>query len=245
MTVKDLFKPLFRHIFRFLLWGLITSTFYLVLCKWMMPPVTLTQLMSLVEGNGLKRDYVSMDEIAPAPKLAAMASEDQLFPDHHGFDWKSLEKSMQKNARKRKKVRGAGASTISQQVAKNVFLWQGSGIMRYVRKVPEIYFTIMIELIWGKERILEVYLNVAEMGTGIFGIEAASQAYFGKTAIALSSTQAAMIISSLPSPKRYTVKPVSRWVAWRYPRVLQQMNNIQDDPDVQKLVYTTSGVRKK
>lgn len=245
MTVKDLFKPLFRRILRFLLWGLITSTIYLVICKWIMPPVTLTQLMSLVEGNGLKRDYIRMDEIAPAPKLAAMASEDQLFPDHHGFDWKSLEKSMQQNVKKRKKVRGAGASTISQQVAKNVFLWQGSGFMRYVRKMPEIYFTMMIELVWGKERILEVYLNVAEMGTGIFGIEAASQVYFSKHASALSRAQAAMIISCLPSPKRYTVKPVSRWVAWRYPRVLQQMNNIEDDPDVQKLAYTTSGIRRK
>ena len=104
---------------------------------------------------------------------------------------------------------------------------------------------MMIELIWGKQRILKVYLNVAEMGTGIFGIEAASQTYFSKPASALSRAHAAMIISCLPSPRRYTVKPVSRWVAWRYPRVLQQMSNIEDDPDVQKLVYTTSGIRKK
>ncbi len=201
--------------------------------------------MSLVEGNGLKRDYVDYDEIAPAAKLAAMASEDQLFPDHNGFDWKSLEKSMQKKATKRKKVRGAGASTISQQVAKNVFLWQGSGFMRYVRKVPEVYFTVMIELIWGKQRILEVYLNIAEMGPGIFGIEAASQAYFKIPASSLSRPQAAMIIAGLPSPKRYTVKPISRWVSWRYPRVLQQMRNIEDDPDVQQLIYTAPPKSKK
>ncbi len=195
--------------------------------------------MSLVEGYGLKRDYVNYNEMAPSAKLAAMASEDQLFPDHNGFDWKSLEKSMQTNTRKRKKTRGAGASTISQQVAKNVFLWQGSGIMRYVRKIPEVYFTVLIEWIWGKERILEVYLNIAEMGEGIFGIEAASQAYFKKPASTLSRAQAAIIISSLPSPKRYTVKPMSRWVSWRYPRVMQQMSNIDDDPDVQTLVYTS------
>ncbi len=228
-----------------LLWLFITSTIYLVLCKWMMPPVTLTQVMSLVEGYGLKRDYISMDEIAPSARHAAMASEDQLFPDHSGFDWKSLEKSMQTDAKKKKKVRGAGASTISQQVAKNVFLWQGSGILRYVRKIPEIYFTLMIELLWGKERILEVYLNVAEMGPGIFGIEAASQAYFNRPASSLSRAQAAMIISSLPSPKRYTVKPMSRWVAWRYPRVMQQMRNIEDDPDVQKLVYKVDSKKTK
>lgn len=178
-----------------------------------------------------------MSEIAPSAKLAAMASEDQLFPDHSGFDWRSIEKSLQGNARKKKKVAGAGASTISQQVAKNVFLWQGSGIGRYLRKVPEAYFTKMIEWVWGKERILEVYLNVAEMGQGIFGIEAASQAYFGKPAVRLSRAQAAMIIACLPSPKRYTIKPMSRWVRWKYPRVLQQMRNIEDDPDVQKLLY--------
>ena len=210
-----------------------------------MPPITLTQLMSVVEGYGLKRDYVDMGEIAPAAKLAAMASEDQLFPDHRGFDWKSIEKSMQQNEKKRKKIRGAGASTITQQVAKNVFLWQGSGIMRYVRKIPEIYFTKMIEWIWGKERILEVYLNVAEMGPGIFGVEAASQAYFARPASSLSRAQAAMIISCLPSPKRYTVKPMSRWVAWRYPRVMQQMRNIEDDPDVQKLAYTVPAKSRK
>ncbi len=203
-----------------------------------MPLVTLTQLGSLLGGYGLKRDYVDMTGIAPTAKLAAMASEDQLFPDHGGFDWKSLEKSLQENARKKKKVAGAGASTISQQVAKNVFLWQGSGISRYLRKIPEAYFTKMIEWVWGKERILEVYLNIAEMGEGIFGIEAASQSYFRKPAIRLSRSEAAMIIACLPNPKKYTVKPMSRWVSWKYPRVLQQMRNIEDDLDIQKLIYT-------
>ncbi|MDB5192581.1 MAG: monofunctional biosynthetic peptidoglycan transglycosylase [Segetibacter sp.] len=203
----------------------------------MMPPVTLTQLGSLLSGYGLKRDYVNATQISPAAKLAAMASEDQLFPDHGGFDWKSVEKSLQKNVKKKNKVRGAGASTITQQVAKNVFLWQGSGIARYLRKIPEVYYTFMIELVWGKERILEVYLNIAEMGPGIFGIEAASQAYFKKAAIAISRAEAAMIISCLPSPKRYTVKPVSRWVAWRYPRVMYQMRAIEGDPDVLSLMY--------
>lgn len=179
-----------------------------------------------------------MDEISPAVKLAAMASEDQLFPDHGGFDWKSIEKSLQGNARKRKKVRGAGSSTISQQVAKNVFLWQGSGIGKYIRKVPEVYFTKMIEWCWGKKRILEVYLNEAEMGPGIFGIEAAAQAYFGKPARNLSTGEAAMIIACLPNPKKFTVKPVSRWVRWKSGVVIRQMGNIQDDPDVQRLVYT-------
>jgi len=205
----------------------------------MLPPVTLTQLVSLFTGHGLKRDYVNNNEIAPAAKLAAMASEDQLFPDHGGFDWKSIEKSLQNKPGKRKKVAGAGASTISQQVAKNVFLWQGSGIGRYIRKLPEIYYTKMIEWVWGKQRILEVYLNIAEMGDGIFGIEAASESYFGKPAIKISRPEAAMIIACLPNPKKFPVKPMSRWVAWKYPRVLQQMRVIEDDDDVRNLVYNT------
>ncbi len=148
-------------------------------------------------------------------------------------------KVYKKKPGKRKKVAGAGASTISQQVAKNVFLWQGSGIGRYLRKVPELYYTKMIEWVWGKRRILEVYLNIAEMGDGVFGIQSAAESNFGKPAIKLSRSEAAMIIASLPNPKKFSVKPMSKWVAWRYPRVLQQMRIIEDDDDVRDLVYKT------
>ena len=141
--------------------------------------------------------------------------------------------------KKGKKTRiplGGGASTITQQVAKNVFLWQGGGITKYVRKIPEIYFTKMIEWVWGKKRILEVYLNVIEMGSGIFGIEAASKKYFGKSAKYLSRSEAAMIIACLPNPKKFYVIPISRRVAWRYPQILQEMNNIEDDEDILALI---------
>ncbi len=131
---------------------------------------------SLVTGS--KRDYVSAEQISPNAGLAVIASEDQLFPDHNGFDWKSIQRAIAKNQKKKNRI--VGASTISQQVAKNVFLWQGRD---WVRKGLEVYFTFMIEWIWGKERILEVYLNVSEMGKGIFGIEAAAQAYFRKARI--------------------------------------------------------------
>lgn len=237
MTVKELFRNFFGRILKWILWLFLFSNIYLLLCKWIMPPITTTQIGSILGGHGLKRDYVNSREIASSVRLAAMASEDQLFPDHGGFDWKSIQKSLQTNPNKKNKVAGAGASTISQQVAKNVFLWQGSGIMRYVRKLPEMYYTKMIEWVWGKRRILEVYLNVAEMGKGIFGIEAAAQAYFKKSADKLSRNEAAMIISSLPNPKSYTVKPVSRWVKWRYPRVLRQMRLIESDPDIRELAY--------
>lgn len=240
MTLKDLFKKITPKLLRFVFKFFIYATIYLLICKWIMPPINITQFVSFMKGYGMSRDHVRLNEISPAVKLAAMASEDQLFPDHAGFDWKSIEKSLQQNERKKKKVRGAGASTISQQVAKNVFLWQGSGIGKYIRKIPELYFTFMIELVWGKERILEVYLNEAEMGKGIFGIEAAAKKYFGKSAKNLNRTEAAKIIACLPNPKKYTVKPMSNWVNYRHQRILRQMNNISEDPDVQKLVLASA-----
>ncbi|MBN9296596.1 MAG: monofunctional biosynthetic peptidoglycan transglycosylase [Filimonas sp.] len=214
----------------------VSSLLYIIICRWFFPPVTITQLGAAIGGYGLKRDYVSWDEISPNLKLAAMASEDQMFPDHGGFDWKAIEKSLSTNPKKKKKIRGAGASTISQQTAKNVFLWQGEGVMRYLRKAPEFYFTKMIEWTWNKKRILEVYLNVIEMGPGIFGVEAASQKYFGKHAKDLSRTEAAAIIACLPNPKKYTVTPPSRWVTWKTQWILKQMAAIQDDPDIQALM---------
>jgi len=200
-----------------------------------MPPITLTQIGSLIDGYGLEKGYVRYDEITSGVKLAAMASEDQLFPDHYGFDWGAIKKSLQSNPKKKNKIAGAGASTISQQTAKNIFLWQGEGFSRYIRKVPEAYFTLMIELIWGKKRILEVYLNTIEMGKGIYGIEAAAQQYYHKPAKNLSRGEAANIIACLPNPKSYSVKPRSSFVAWKSQWILKQMRNIEDDPDVQAL----------
>ncbi len=230
-------KSIFKRVFRGILYLFLASLVYLLVCKWVLPPVTTTQLGALISGYGLKRDYVSWNEISPNVKLAAIASEDQLFPDHAGFDWKSIEKSMEdKKGRRKKRPKGAGASTISQQTAKNVFLWQGHGVMRYIRKAPEVFYTEAIELVWGKKRILEVYLNVIEMGPGIFGIEAASRAYFNKSARNLNRTEAAMIIACLPNPKKFTVKPLSRRVSWRTPHIVRQMNNLDGDPDVAELM---------
>lgn len=222
---------------KILVYMFLTSFVYVIICKWIMPPVTITQVADSF-GYGLKRDYVNWEEISRNVKLAAIASEDQAFAEHGGFDWDAMEKSLHP-VKKNKKTRiplGGGASTITQQVAKNVFLWQGGGITKVIRKVPEMYFTKMIEWIWGKKRILEVYLNVVEMGPGIFGIEAASQQYFGKSAAKLSRSEAAMIIACLPNPKKFSVKPVSRRVAWRYPQIMQQMRNIEDDEDILDII---------
>ena len=154
-------------------------------------------------------------------------------------DMKAIEKAFASNA-KGKKVKGG--STISQQTAKNVFLWPGRS---WIRKGFEAYFTFMIELIWGKKRILEVYLNVIEMGRGIYGIEAAAQSYFNKPAASLTRAEAATIASCLPNPKNYTVKPLSNYVASRRQTVLQQMNNLEEDPDLQDIISEQVTKKKK
>jgi monofunctional biosynthetic peptidoglycan transglycosylase len=217
----------------------ISSLLYVLACKWLIPPITITQIGDSFQ-YGLKRDYVSRNEISYNVKLAVIASEDQAFPDHSGFDWDAIEKSLnppkKKKNKKRKLAIGAGASTITQQTAKNVFLWQGSGIGKYIRKIPEAYFTFLIEFVWGKQRILEVYLNVIEMGPGIFGIEAAAQKYFGKSAKQLSRSEAAAIIACLPNPKRFSVKPASRFVGWKQQWILKQMAAIEDDEDILAII---------
>ncbi|WP_121353302.1 monofunctional biosynthetic peptidoglycan transglycosylase [Flavisolibacter nicotianae] len=222
---------LWSRIKRILLLLFVLHLLYIVALKWINPPLTLTQVGSMISGDGLKRDYVGAGDISPNLKLAVISSEDQIFPDHSGFDWKNIKKAMEYNKRKPNRIRGA--STISQQVAKNVFLWQGRD---WVRKGLELYFTKMIEWIWGKQRILDVYVNVIEMGPGIYGAEAASQAYFGKPAKNLTRKEAAMIAACLPNPKRFTVKPASPYVRGRSNWILVQMLFLEKDPDVQAVI---------
>jgi monofunctional biosynthetic peptidoglycan transglycosylase len=205
--------------------------FYIILLKWVDPPITMTQFVSWVNGHGLKRDYAGWNVISPNVKLAVIASEDQLFPDHQGFDWKSIRKALKYNQRKPGRIHGA--STISQQVAKNVFLWQGRS---WFRKALESYFTFMIELLWGKKRILHMYLNVVEMGEGIFGVEMAARSYFKKPAKDLNRQEAALIAACLPDPKRRKARSPSAFLASRAKTILRQMNNLQSDPDIQRVI---------
>ncbi|MDE3212856.1 MAG: monofunctional biosynthetic peptidoglycan transglycosylase [Bacteroidota bacterium] len=222
---------MFRRIVKIFLYGFLLSVVYIIFCRWVNPPVTLTEMVSLFSGNGFHHTYVNMDEISPNMKLAVMAGEDQLFPDHDGFDFRSIQLAIKHN-QKSKSLRGA--STISQQVAKNVFLWQHGG---YFRKGLEVYFTFMIEKIWNKKRILEMYLNVAQTGKGIFGVEAASEHYFQKHARDLSRKEAAQIASCLPNPVEFTIRPMSAHVAQRYPWILKQMDNLETDPDIRALLH--------
>lgn len=231
MKTKPFLIRLWRWTKKIFIILFITQFIYLILLKWVYPPITNTQLISWISGHGLKRDYVKNKSISAYAKLAVIASEDQLFPDHNGFDWKSIKKAMRYNERKPGRIRGA--STISQQVAKNVFLWQGRS---WIRKALEVYFTFMIELLWSKERIMAVYLNVIETGDGIFGIEAAAKEYFKKSAKTLTKQEAAMIAGCLPNPKQYKVKPASSFVLFRSRVIVRQMNNLQTDPDIQHII---------
>ena len=224
-------KNWLRKLWRIFLWMFVLQLAYIIICKWVNPPITLTQTASVFTGHGLKRDYVSYDEMGHNIKLAVMAAEDQLFPDHNGFDVKAIRKAIRYN--EKHPTRRRGASTISQQVAKNVFLWQGGG---FFRKGLEVYFTFMIEKLWSKKRILQTYLNVAEMGPGIFGVQAAAKAYFNKDAKNLTRSEAAMIASCLPNPKKFTVKPLSRYVSKRSALLVRQMNNLEQDPDIRELL---------
>ncbi len=231
MKKKNAKKNWWQYTKRIFLWLFISQLFYIIILRWVNPPFTLTQLGSFFSGNGLKRDYVSFSEISPNAKLAVMAGEDQLFPDHNGFDIKAIKLAIKYNKKHPGSVRGA--STISQQVAKNVFLWQGGG---FFRKGLEVYFTFMIETLWSKERILEMYLNVSEMGEGIFGIESAAQNYFKKPASKLSRSEAAQIAAALPNPIRFTVKPLSKYVANRSQNIVSQMSNLESDVDVKEII---------
>lgn len=170
-------------------------------------------------------DWVSMDEISPWMPLAVIATEDQKFPEHWGFDMDSIEKAISHNERNEKRVRGA--STISQQTAKNLFLWDGRS---WIRKGLEAGLTVGMETVWSKRRILTVYLNIAEFGEGTFGVEAAAQRYFHKPASRLSASEAAMLAAVLPNPIRFKANAPSGYVRQRQQWILRQMRQLGGEP---------------
>lgn len=227
-----LVKNITWYLWNILFTGYIFFFFYFLLGYLFNPPVTITQAASLLQGHGLTRDYISYSEMGANIKLAVIASEDQLFPDHDGFDLKAIKLAMKYNKKHPAKPQ-RGGSTISQQTAKNIFLFQGGG---FIRKGPEVFFTFTIETGWSKRLILERYLNIAEMGPGIFGVQAAAKKYFNKDAKNLTRAEAAQIAACLPNPKVYAVKPLSKYVAGRYDDIMRQMNNLEGDPDVQELI---------
>ena len=188
---------------RLIVWFLAISIGLTVLYKFVPVPLTITMI---ADPNGFTKDWTSLSDIDRSMVGAAIAGEDGKFCTHDGFDRAAIEKAIERNQNS-KRLRGG--STISQQTAKNVFLWQGTGWTRYVRKGLEAWFTVLIETVWGKRRIMEVYLNVAETGIGTYGAEAGAQRYYKKGANKLSRVEAARIAAALPAPKTRAVNGAS------------------------------------
>jgi len=218
---------------RFVLFFFISSIFFVLFYKFVNPPVTFLMLKrcgeQILVGDQikLKKDWKDLDELSPYLPIAVMASEDQKFLDHSGFDLEAIGKALRFNQKHR---RVKGGSTISQQTAKNVFLWPGRS---YIRKALEAYFTVLIEIFWSKHRIMEVYLNVIEMGRGVYGADAAAEYYFQKSAKSLDREESALIAAVLPLPLKYPVKKPSPYILKRKRWILANMNFMlkQKTPD--------------
>jgi monofunctional biosynthetic peptidoglycan transglycosylase len=219
-------KKTYRFFKKLMLYFFIGSVALTIIYRFVPPPFTYLMIQRLVEqkidGEDLKlrKDWVSIDEMSPYLVRAVIASEDQHFNEHWGFDIAALQKAYQHN-QKSKKVKGG--STISQQVAKNVFLWPGRS---YFRKGLEAYFTILIEITWSKKRIMEIYLNEIEMGNGIYGAEAAAKKYFRKPAKDLSKRESALIAAVLPNPIRWTPANPNAYIQRRQYRILRAMRYV-------------------
>lgn len=211
---------MFKKIKQFVFIVLILNVVFIIWGRFFNAPITITQIGGLFEYGRLQRDYISYDEMGDNVKKAVIASEDQKFFIHNGFDYTAIEKAM-KNNEKGKKLRGG--STISQQTAKNIFLWQGRS---WVRKGLEAVYTFIIEKVWSKDIILERYLNSIEMGQGVFGIEAAAQYYFGKPSKDLNTSEAAWIATVLPNPKKYDPKNPSAYLRKKHNWIMRQMRNV-------------------
>jgi monofunctional biosynthetic peptidoglycan transglycosylase len=205
--------------------------------RWLLVPITsfmiqdrIGALFSGEKGYRYAHDWVRWEEISPNAALAVIAAEDQKFPDHWGFDFESIDKAVS-DAKSGRRLRGA--STISQQVAKNLYLWPGQS---WVRKGLEAWFTVLIEVLWPKQRILEVYLNSAEFGRGTWGVEAASRRYFSKPAARLGRSEAALLAAVLPAPKKFRVDAPSAYVRQRQAWIQRQMASLGGPALLDRLV---------
>jgi len=219
-------RKIFRWIRLAVLYYLALSVFLVLLFRFVNPPFTPLMVkrcaQQLWQGDPLKlkRDWVSLDEISPWVVRAAIAAEDNKFKDHFGFDLEAIRKAYLHNQRGRTVK---GASTITQQTCKNLFLWESR---TYVRKAFEAYYTLLVELLWSKKRIMEVYLNIVETGKGIYGFEAAAQTYYSKSAAKLTRGEAAMIVAILPNPRARDPRKAGSFLWSRQQRILRIMNQI-------------------
>lgn len=218
--VRRLLRNLLLALFLVLVAGPVVAV---ILYRFIPPPVTPLMVIRAVEGRGLDHRWRSMDKISPTLPRALIAAEDAKFCEHRGFDFEALQKAYENNESGRK-IRGG--STISQQTAKNVFLWPGRS---YVRKGLEAWFTVLIETFWGKKRIMEVYINSIEYGSGIYGAEAAAQRYFGVSAAKLTQVQSARLAAILPSPLKWKVIKPGKYVAKRSKKIGKASGAVRRD----------------
>ena len=227
--MKKFLQGLWRFCKRAVIWFFILSIASTILFRLIPVPITPLMLGRCLEQSfdskkklRLVKSWISSDKISPAMKLAVIAAEDQNFEEHFGFDLDAIQKAQKYNERHKGK-RVKGASTISQQTAKNVYLWPSRS---WIRKGLEVYFTFLIEVFWNKERILEVYLNVIETGEGLYGVEAAAWEFFDKPAAKLSVKEAALIAAVLPNPRRWSVDRPTGYILKRQQRIVRAMSKI-------------------
>jgi monofunctional biosynthetic peptidoglycan transglycosylase len=204
--------------------ALVVPPVSVVVYRFVPPPITILMITRLIQGHGMDYQWRSLSDMSPALPAAAVASEDSRFCSNHGFDFDAIEKAMKNNERRPNRIRGG--STISQQTAKNVFLWPGRD---YVRKAIEAWYTVLIEAIWGKPRIMEMYLNVVEFGPGVYGAEAASQRFFHKPAARLTAAESARLIAVLPKPLKWDVDEPGRYVVRRTGHIDRAMGTVRND----------------
>lgn len=226
VVARKIFRKLFRIIRFAVFFFFISTIFVTIVYRFVRPPVTPLQLIRVAEqiSEGekisMKRDWVKLNNISPNMPRAVIASEDNNFKKHHGIDFDAVKKARELNKKRNRKL---GASTISQQTAKNVFLWPDR---TWLRKGLEVYFTGLIEIFWGKRRIMEVYLNVIEMGDGIYGVEMASQKFFRKPASDLTRSEAALIAAVLPNPRRWSPAKPTSYIQRRQQNILRVMGQV-------------------
>lgn len=212
-----------RFIAKLIIWFVAISVGLTLLYRFVPPPLTITMAL---DSNGVTKDWEPLSRIDRNMVAAVIAAEDGKFCSHNGFDTEAIQNAMERNAQG---GRLRGGSTISQQTAKNVFLWQGNGWSRYARKGLEVWFTFLIENLWDKRRIMEVYLNVAETGIGTYGVEAGAQRYWGKSAANLTRTEAARIAAALPNPKNRAVKSPSGFTRRYGNTIAARINTVKNE----------------
>lgn len=213
---------LIKFIWKSIVYFVVITVLWVCLYLFVNPIITPFQVYNFALGRGLDKDWVSIENISPNILSAVIAAEDANFFEHRGIDWNAVEDA-QKYNEKNKKGKLRGASTITMQTAKNTFLWHGRN---FIRKGLELYFTVLIEAVWGKKRILEVYLNVIELGEGLYGIEAASQKYFNKSSINLNKREAALIAAVLPNPIRWSPAKPTPYINSRASTIQARMRDV-------------------